>query len=84
MLAAAALPLRDVQEAASNADPRTTMCYDKSWYCIRRATFARLTADGCECVSSSDLARLPAPLVIVRLPPPRPRLTPGRGLGQPA
>jgi hypothetical protein len=33
----------------------------------------RLPADGCECVSPSDLAR----------PPPQPRLTPGRGLGQP-
>ena len=26
----AGVPLRDVQEAASHADPRTTMCYDKS------------------------------------------------------
>jgi integrase len=27
----AGVPLRDVQEAASHADPRTTMRYDNSW-----------------------------------------------------
>ena len=26
----AGVPLRDVQEAASHADPRTTMCYDRA------------------------------------------------------
>ncbi len=36
----AEVPLRDVQEAASNADPRTTMRYDRARVSLdRRATY---------------------------------------------
>lgn len=34
------VPLRDVQEAASHADPRTTMRYDRAWASLdRHATY---------------------------------------------
>ena len=36
----AGVPLRDVQEAASHADPRTTMRYDRARGCLdRHATY---------------------------------------------
>jgi integrase/recombinase XerD len=36
----AGVPLRDVQEAASHADPRTTMRYDRAWTSLdRHATY---------------------------------------------
>ncbi len=36
----AGVPLRDVQEAASHADPRTTMCYDRARQSLdRHATY---------------------------------------------
>jgi site-specific recombinase XerD len=36
----AGVPLRDVQEAASHADPRTTMRYDRAWASLdRHATY---------------------------------------------
>ena len=36
----AGVPLRDVQEAASHADPRTTMCYDRARRSLdRHATY---------------------------------------------
>ena len=36
----AGVPLRDVQEAASHADPRTTMRYDRARVCLdRHATY---------------------------------------------
>jgi integrase len=36
----AGVPLRDVQEAASHPDPRTTMCYDRGrQYLDRHATY---------------------------------------------
>lgn len=36
----AGVPLRDVQEAASHADPRTTMRYDRAWVSLdRHATY---------------------------------------------
>jgi hypothetical protein len=34
------VPLRDVQEAASHADPRTTIRYDRAWGSLdRHATY---------------------------------------------
>ena len=37
----AGVPLRDVQEAASHADPRTTMRYDRARACLdRHATYS--------------------------------------------
>jgi hypothetical protein len=51
----AGVPLRDVQEAASHADPRTTMCYDNPWQFHQTRDF--LVRKASEILSGPDRAQ---------------------------
>ena len=58
------VPLRDVQEAASHADPRTTMCYDRARVSLdRHATYIVSTFIAGAAVSAQVGAYVPTKVI---------------------